>query len=230
MMLFRNFVFGLQIVILSGIVEARPNWKYDKDKHDLFFEEETLSPVFKFMMVLLLTSLKLNEGIMLASRLAQAFSKLSIPKLLQENNTVLDYFSIFFRYIELLILFLNEIMVFGIVYFTIEASQYLVYESTDMKEAVGNFVALIIISELDEYFGPIFLKLMQFFTTFSYEDVSTMLKDHYNRQLNEEDEKFIYSPSVAKIVTRLVFYLITLVIGFQVALVFRNSYFGFYNV
>ena len=50
-----------------------------------------------------------------------------------------------------------------------------------MKESVENFVALIIISELDEYFGPIFLILMQFFTTFSYEDVSTMLKDHYNR-------------------------------------------------
>ena len=175
MILFRNFVFGLQIVILTGIVEVRPNWKYDQDKYDLFFEEETLSPAFKFMMVLLLVSLKLNEGILLASRVAQAFSKLAIPKLPKEDKTVLDYFSIFFRYIEFLILFLNEIMVFGIVYFTIEASQYLVYESTDMKEAVGNFVALIIISELDEYFGPIFLKLMQFFTTFSYEDVSTML-------------------------------------------------------
>ena len=57
-------------------MEARPNWKYDKEKHDLFFESETLSPVFKFMMVLLLISLKIKEGIMLVSRVAQAFSKL----------------------------------------------------------------------------------------------------------------------------------------------------------
>ena len=132
MILFRNFVFGLQMIILTGIVEARPNWKFDQDKYDLFFEEDTLSPVFKFMMVLLLISMKVSEGINLASRLAQAFSKLSIPKLPKENKNLLDYFSLFFRYIELLILFLNEIMVFGIVYFVIEANQYLIYDSTDM--------------------------------------------------------------------------------------------------
>ena len=83
-----------------------------------------------------------------------------------------------------------------------------------MGSAVSDFVSLIIISELDEYFGPIWLKLIQFFTTYDYHTVNELLKEHYNRQLDEEDEKFIYAPSVARIVTRLIFYLILLTVGF----------------
>ena len=107
---------------MVGIVNKRPNWQYNQERHETFFDEETLQPFFKFMMVLLLISLKLGEGILIPTRVAQIFSKLAIPKLPKENKKCVDFLYLPFRYIEFLLLIFNEIMIFGIVYFTIEAS------------------------------------------------------------------------------------------------------------
>ena len=79
-----------------------------------------------------------------------------------KDTELREYPKLMLLYGELAFLGFNELCSFGIVVFTLEVSSKLIYESSTMSEVVQNFVALVIISELDEVLGPMFLQVCNF--------------------------------------------------------------------